>query len=372
MHLYIHIPFCKQACHYCDFHFSVNMAKRMEMVKAISKEIGLQNAYLKSNELSTVYFGGGTPSLLSNLEFQLIFNAISKNFTFHKEVEITLECNPDDITIPRLKDWKGMGVNRLSIGVQSFNDKHLKFLNRAHNCEHSIQCIRQAKQVGFENLTIDLIYAIPSKSNEIWKEDLGKAINFNIPHLSSYALTIEEKTVFGKKVKQKAMMPIDDDFAAEQFNILLEITLKNGYEQYEISNFAKKSQYAKHNTSYWQGDEYLGVGPSAHSFNIMSRQWNISNNAKYIKSISEEIVPSEVEYLTSINRANEYIMTGLRTKWGVNLNKLNEIWSLNKTPFSAQIEKFENIELLKSLNNHIYLTNDGKLKADFIASELFF
>jgi oxygen-independent coproporphyrinogen III oxidase len=372
MHLYIHVPFCKQACHYCDFHFSVNMAKRTEMVQAICKEIELQKVYLKSNVLSTVYFGGGTPSLLNRSEIGLIFNSISKTFTIQKDAEITIECNPDDITIPRLEEWKEMGINRLSIGIQSFNENHLKFLNRAHSSEHSIQCIKQAKQVGFDNLTIDLIYAIPSESNDIWNEDLAKAIDFNIPHLSSYALTIEEKTVFGKKVKQKTMMPIDDDFAAEQFNILLETTQKNGYEQYEISNFAKNNKYAKHNTSYWKGDEYLGVGPSAHSFNKISRQWNISSNAKYIKSIQQEIVPSEMEILTSVDRANEYIMTGLRTKWGIELAKLNDIHSIDKSTIETQIRNFEDIGLIITLNGQVSLTNEGKLKADFIASELFF
>ncbi|MFT5885908.1 MAG: oxygen-independent coproporphyrinogen-3 oxidase [Arcticibacterium sp.] len=372
MHLYLHIPFCKQACHYCDFHFSTSLAKKSEMVKAICNEISLQKDYLHDKELSTIYFGGGTPSLLSNSDLEIIFSRITEHYTLQKGAEITLECNPDDITIPRLQAWRSLGINRLSIGIQSFNEAHLKFLNRAHSAEESSTCIKDAIDSGFDNLSLDLIYAIPSKSNDIWKKDLQIVHELGIAHISSYCLTIEEKTVFGKKVKKKLMEPIDDNFASDQFNILLNEMAKNNYEQYEISNFAKVGKYAKHNTSYWQGDEYLGVGPSAHSFNKLSRQWNISNNALYLKSIQKETVPFDSEILNDTDRANEYIMTGLRTKWGVNLNVLEEIIPLEKTPFPTQIKKFENNGLLTSQKKQILLTNKGKLMADFIASELFF
>jgi oxygen-independent coproporphyrinogen-3 oxidase len=372
MHLYLHIPFCKQACHYCDFHFSTSLGKKNDMVKAICHEVVLQKDYLHNRELSTIYFGGGTPSLLSNSDLEFIFSQITEHYTIQKGAEITLECNPDDITIPRLQAWRSLGINRLSIGIQSFNESHLKFLNRAHSAVESTKCISDAINCGFDDLSLDLIYAIPSESNDIWKRDLEIVHDFNVTHISSYCLTIEEKTVFGKKVKKKLMKPIDDNFASDQFNILLDEMTKNKYEQYEISNFAKDGKYAKHNTSYWQGDEYLGVGPSAHSFNKLSRQWNVSNNALYLRSIQKEVVLFESEILKDTDRANELIMTGLRTKWGLNLNILREIIALEKTSFSTQIKQFENSGLLISKKDQILLTNKGKLMADFIASELFF
>jgi oxygen-independent coproporphyrinogen-3 oxidase len=372
MHLYLHIPFCKQACHYCDFHFSVNTAKKKEMVDSIGYEIRLQKNYLKNTVLSSIYFGGGTPSLLSESEIHQIFSTISECFNLDNNAEITLECNPDDITIPRLLFWKSIGINRLSIGVQSFNNEHLKFLNRAHNSEHSSQCIKDAIDVGFENITIDLIYAIPSISNEIWKLDLQKAFDFGIPHISSYCLTIEEKTVFGKKVKQKLMKPIDDGFASDQFNLLLESMDRNGYEQYEISNFAKNERYAKHNTSYWLGEEYLGIGPSAHSFNGTSRQWNVSNNGKYINSISKGDLLFELEILSEVDKANEYIMTGLRTKWGVDLKKLAKYQDITNAEFVESIVDFKRQGLVLESKDKLFLSQSGKLKADYIASTLFF
>lgn len=372
MHLYLHIPFCKQACHYCDFHFSVNTAKKKEMVDAICREISLQKTYLNQSILSTIYFGGGTPSLLDEDDLIKIFSTISICFSVAKSAEITLECNPDDITIPRLKFWKLIGINRLSIGVQSFNDDHLKLLNRAHNAEHSSRCIKDAITVGFDDITIDLIYAIPSLSNEIWKLDLQKAFSFDIPHISSYCLTIEEKTVFGKKVKQKLMKPIDDVFASNQFSQLLDSMNRNKYEQYEISNFAKNNRYAKHNTSYWLGEEYLGIGPSAHSFDVKSRQWNVSNNAKYIRSIMQAKVPFESEVLSDVDKANEYIMTGLRTRWGVELKKLAEFQDIRNTEFADSIINFEKQGWIKESEGTLFLSQTGKLKADYIASSLFF
>ena len=342
------------------------------MVDAICNEISLQKNYLIQPILNTIYFGGGTPSLLDENELIQIFSKVSECFTIAKNSEITLECNPDDITIPRLQFWKSIGINRLSIGVQSFNDEHLKLLHRAHNANHSMLCIKDAIEVGFENLTIDLIYAIHSVSNEMWKYDLQKTFDFNIPHISAYCLTIEEKTVFGKKVKQKLMKPIDDNFASDQFNLLLESMSINGYEQYEISNFAKNERYAKHNTSYWQSEEYLGIGPSAHSFNGKTRQWNISNNTKYINAISKELVPFQIEILTEIDKANEYLMTGLRTKWGVYLNKLSKFQDINDPEFLKIKNNFQNQGLLIESEDTLFLTQAGKLKADFIASELFF
>ncbi|AWV96843.1 radical SAM family heme chaperone HemW [Arcticibacterium luteifluviistationis] len=372
MHLYLHIPFCKQACYYCDFHFSTNSSKSDDMVNAICKEIELQKSFLGTNILETIYFGGGTPSLLSFEQIGQILNKIGQHFSIKPNAEITFECNPDDITIQRLTEWRSLGINRLSIGVQSFDENHLKFLNRSHSAAHSIQCISDAQKAGFDNLSIDLIYAIPSLSNDIWKLDLEKAFSFDVNHISSYCLTIEEKTVFGHRLKEKVMKPIDDDFASNQFDILLEAMSKNDFEQYEISNFAKNTAYAVHNTSYWQGDQYLGIGPSAHSFDTNKRFWNVSNNTKYLKAIATETIPNEFEILTAKDKANEYLMTGLRTKWGVDLGKLNKILPLSSKAFRQTLSRFSKEGLIIDQKGIITLSKAGKLKADYIASELFF
>ncbi|WP_341225093.1 radical SAM family heme chaperone HemW [uncultured Arcticibacterium sp.] len=372
MHLYLHIPFCKQACHYCDFHFSTNTSRSQEIVNAICKEIELQKDFLGTKNLETIYFGGGTPSLLSISQIEQIFSKIAQHFTIQPRAEITFECNPDDITIQRLTEWRNLGINRLSIGVQSFDENHLKFLNRAHSTSHSMQCISDAQKAGFDNLSIDLIYAIPSVSNEIWKLDLKKAFSFDVNHISSYCLTIEEKTVFGHRLKEKVMKPIDDDFASNQFDILLEEMSKNSFEQYEISNFAKNTAYAVHNTSYWQGDQYLGLGPSAHSFDGNKRFWNVSNNTKYLKAIAVNTVPNEFETLSQKDKANEYLMTGLRTKWGVDLGKLNKILPLSSKDFRETLMRFRKEELIREEKGILRLTKAGKLKADYVASEFFF
>ncbi len=369
MHLYLHIPFCKQACHYCDFHFSTNTTQKTRMVQAITKEILLQKEYLKNKELSSVYFGGGTPSLLNTAEIEILFKSIQSVFSIHKNAEITLEANPDDITFQRLLDWKAAGINRLSIGIQSFDENQLKFLNRAHNAEESEQCLKDALKAGFEDFSLDLIYAIPSDSNDLWKLSLNKALSFETNHLSAYCLTIEDKTVFGNRLSKQQMRPIDEELASDQFTILLEETTRNGFEQYEISNFARKQHYAKHNSSYWQGEPYLGVGPSAHSYDGQNRQWNISNNSLYLKSIEKELVPFEIETLSEKDRANELIMTGLRTMWGVDTQKINH---LIDQEFKARSQQFIHDGLLLKENTILKLTNKGKLQADRIASELFF
>jgi oxygen-independent coproporphyrinogen-3 oxidase len=371
MHLYLHVPFCKQACYYCDFHFSTNIQLKQEIVKAIVKEIALQKDYLPSPKINSIYFGGGTPSLLTESELGLIFESISKHFLVDDFAEITLEANPDDITISRLKAWKELGINRLSIGIQSFDEGQLKFLNRAHNANDAERCIHIARDYGFENLSMDLIYAIHSESNDIWKQNLEKTIELQLPHVSAYCLTIEPNTVFGRKVKKKKLLNVDDQFAAEQFNLLLSSFEKNGLEQYEISNFARNEMYAKHNTSYWQGEPYLGVGPSAHSFDGKSRQWNIANNPKYHKSITNDVIPFEREILSNSDLVNELIMTGLRTKWGIDLTKIKSI----RADF-IQLQERELAQLMQEekilwSNDTIRLTQKGKLFADGIASFLF-
>ncbi len=381
MHLYLHIPFCRQACHYCDFHFSTSLKSQSELVDSICREIELQASYLKSRHLETIYFGGGTPSLLTQEQFSKIFDTIAQFYSFNKNTEITVEANPDDLTKGKLLIFKDLGVNRLSIGIQSFDKNNLQFLNRIHTEIEAESCVKLAQDADFENITIDLIYGIFSpihrslsvaEGNDEWGKDLSKAISLNVPHISAYCLTIEPKTVFGKWERMNKIPPIDETVASQHFEMLLNALESASYEQYEISNFAQNERYSRHNTSYWKGHEYLGIGPSAHSYNGVSRQFNVSNNAKYIKSINENQVPCEVEILTTENRANDYIMTGLRTKWGFDLSKIEEItgnkWRIEN---GEVLNEYLEEKLIQQQNQIITLTNKGKLFADRIASDLF-
>ena len=372
MHLYLHIPFCKQACHYCDFHFSTSLNSKSELVSMMIKELYIQKDYLANKNLESIYFGGGTPSLLTKKEIESIFEAINTIFSIQDKAEITLEANPDDINESNLQNWKSAGINRLSIGIQSFQDKHLSFMNRSHNATEALTCIHLAKSYGFDSLSIDLIYGIPDIDHTSFKEDLSIATALNIPHISAYCLTIEEQTAFGKWVKNNKMKPVDEDFASEQYRIMKEVFNQNGIEQYEISNFARNGAYALHNTSYWQNEPYLGIGPSAHSFDGLKRQWNISNNALYIKGLKSNQIPFESETLTNIDRANEYLMTGLRTKWGVSLEKLGELVNISELEFLNGIKEAINHGLMIKDKQHLFLTEEGKLKADAISSSLFF
>lgn len=369
MHLYLHIPFCKQACHYCDFHFSTSLVHKSELVKALAKEIEIQKDFIEDQHLSTIYFGGGTPSLLDPAELSLIFETINRYFGIDPKAEITLEANPDDVNDNSLEIWKALGINRLSLGIQSFDEGQLRFLNRAHSAKHAEMCIEKSLEAGFEDFSIDLIYGIPSNSHEIWEKNLEKALSYSFTHLSAYCLTIEEKTVFGHRLKKKNMKPIDEDFAAEQFEILLRETRKGEIEQYEISNFARNGQYARHNTSYWKEEPYLGIGPSAHSFDGKNRQWNLSNNALYIKSIHQGKVPFETEFLSKKDIANEQIMTGLRTKWGLDLTKIADFIDQD---FKRTVSIYREDGFLIQKDNQLTLTEKGKLIADGIASDLFF
>jgi oxygen-independent coproporphyrinogen III oxidase len=371
LHLYIHIPFCKQACHYCDFHFSTNQNLKTEMALAIAKEIDLQKDYLQSKTLKTIYFGGGTPSLLNEKEFTIIFEAINQKFRIDKNSEITLEANPDDINFENLRLFKSFGINRLSIGLQSFNENHLRWMNRVHSATESKNAVLLAKEAGFDNLSLDLIYGIPSDSHNIWMQDLQQIIDLKANHVSAYCLTIEPKTVFGKWQKTNKIPKIDEEFAAQQFEIMLDFLAKNDFEQYEISNFAKNQQYSIHNTSYWQQEEYLGVGPSAHSYNLESRQFTVSNNAKYLKSLSENKIPFEIENLTLSEKTNDLLLTSLRTKWGLDLTKINLLNPNWMTISQKTIEQFQNQELISKTEKAITLTQKGKLFADKISAELF-
>lgn len=342
------------------------------MLTAIKQELLVRKNEFENEPIKTIYFGGGTPSLLTIEELEVLIKTIYKNYKVIDDAEITLEANPDDLTSQKIKDLAKLPINRLSIGIQSFFEDDLKFMNRAHTAEESKKCLVEAKKY-FDNITIDLIYGIPNMNAKKWLANLEQAFEFEIPHISSYALTVEEKTALHSFIKKGKVPPLDENLALKHFNILVENTEKEGFKQYEISNFGKENYFSKHNKSYWLGEKYLGIGPSAHSFNGVERSWNVSNNAKYIKALAENKLPSQIEKLTINNRFNEYIMTGLRTIWGVSLERVEkefgvkflQLLKINATPF---IEK----GLLEiSSNNTIFTTKKGKFLTDGIASNLF-
>lgn len=361
--IYIHIPFCRQACHYCNFHFATSLHYKNDFIAALLKEIKLQSEYLKNEPVETIYFGGGTPSLCTKDEIESIITVIQSSFTVMADAEVTLESNPDDITEEKLLEWKEMGINRLSIGIQSFFEEDLKWMNRAHTARQAIDSLHLAIKY-FSNITIDLIYGTPHLNNEKWKKNVETALSLNIPHLSCYALTVEPKTPLDKMIKQHKSEAIDPDRQSEQFLLLMQWVEEAGYEHYEISNFAKPGLRSRHNSSYWQGKKYLGLGPSAHSFNETSRQWNVSNNFKYIELVSKGIIPFEKETLTASQKMNEYIMTSLRTIEGLELE-------VTGSGFLTNCQKFIDTGLMKLENNKLILTREGKLLADGIAAELF-
>jgi oxygen-independent coproporphyrinogen-3 oxidase len=370
--IYIHIPFCKQACHYCDFHFSTSLIYKDEMLAAIHKEILLQKSYLENQKIETIYFGGGTPSLLSADQISLLIAKIHETFEVINHPEITLEANPDDLGVEKLKDLRNTELNRLSIGVQSFFDEDLKWMNRAHFAKEAESAIKRAQDFGLENITIDLIYGYPLLSDDKWKQNISKAIDFEIPHISSYSMTVEPQTALASFINKGKQKPMDDAQSANQFQILIEELISNGFEHYEISNFAKPNQYSKHNTNYWRGVNYLGVGPSAHSFNVETRQWNVANNAKYLAELLKDKIPFEIEKLSLENKYNEYIMTSLRTQWGVDLIKIEQDFSeRQKKNLLACAEEYLDKDWLALADEKLILTMNGKLYADKIASELF-
>ncbi|MDN3722762.1 radical SAM family heme chaperone HemW [Aequorivita sp. SDUM287046] len=368
--LYIHIPFCKQACHYCDFHFSTSLTKKAELVNALCKELVLRKDELK-DEVETIYFGGGTPSLLSSGELNQIFETIYSNYKISEYPEITLEANPDDLSNSQIHKFTNSRINRLSIGIQSFFEEDLKLMNRAHNASEALECIIEAKRY-FENISIDLIYGIPGMSNERWKKNLEIALNLDVPHLSCYALTVETKTALKKFIEKGIVPPVDEESAQQHYEILLSETEKAGYENYEFSNFGKPSFYSRNNTAYWEGKPYLGIGPSAHSYNGKSRSWNVANNTKYIKSIEAGLLPSEMEILSIEDKYNEYIMTGLRTKKGISLEKIESEFGTNYSEYLLkQAENHLQNELLILENQTLKISKKGKFLSDGIASDLF-
>lgn len=371
--IYIHIPFCKKACHYCDFHFSTSLQNKDALVKSILSEIDLRLNYLPDKKISTIYFGGGTPSLLSEQEGFLILEKIYKQYNVSNDAEITLECNPDDLSDEKLKELKRLEINRLSIGLQSFDEEELIWMNRAHTAKESEASVKRAQDKGFENITIDLIYGSKFCNISNWKKTLDKAIALDVKHISSYNLTIEEKTKLGHDYKVKKEVAIDDEKSSELFLEMVDRLEKNNFIHYEISNFGKEGFFSVHNSNYWKGQHYLGLGPSAHSFDGESRQWNISNNNLYIKRIAENTNDYfEKEILTEKERFNEYILTSLRTIWGIDMNYLKSNFNSDYVKaFSSQIQEYIKQETVIVKESTYTLTEKGKLLADRIASDLF-
>lgn len=369
--IYIHIPFCKQACSYCDFHFTTTFEKyRTHLINALCEEIILRKNEIPESEIKSIYFGGGTPSLLTIQELSQILEAVKENFTINKECEITLECNPDDISEKILKDWKSQGINRLSVGVQSFMDQDLTWMNRAHDAHQAQEALTLVKKASIP-MTLDLIYGLPGTSNDDWEQNIEKALAFLPEHISAYCLTIEPKTKLFHKIQKGKITPCSEEEQAEQFDLLVDVLRKNGYEQYEISNFAKEGFYAVHNSAYWTGRPYLGIGPSAHSFDgQFTRQWNINNNSKYIKGIKNKNPFVDQEVLSHEDRFNEMILTGLRTKWGVDLNALNSLVSLPNSFLKTKSDYLDHQDV-EEKSGLLLLTEKGKLIADRIASDLF-
>lgn len=369
--LYIHIPFCKQQCNYCNFHFSTLLRGKSEMVEAIAQEIRLRKGEC-SKPLESIYLGGGTPSLLNEAELMLIFNHIYSTFEVADGAEITLEANPDDLNEDYLKILNKTPINRLSIGVQSFHDADLHFMHRAHNARQALQCIELAQKYGFRNLTIDLIYGSPSTSDKQWIQNIEKALSLDIPHISAYALTVEPKTTLSYKIKKGIFPKVKESAQQRHFNLLIDYLTSYGYLHYEISNFGKEGFFSRHNTGYWLGRHYIGVGPSAHSFDGKSRSWNVSNNTQYLRSIYNKIRPCEVEYLSLKDQINELTMIGLRTIFGVNLSVFEEhfphdliqLWLKQANPLIKEGK-------LQHYNHTIYLHPKYRFFADGIASELF-
>ena len=369
--IYIHIPFCKQACHYCDFHFSTSMGKKEAMVGALIKELELRKGEFADEQVHSIYFGGGTPSVLDTSEIDRILATIQQHYKIVKGPEITLEANPDDLSEEKIWELANSPVNRLSIGIQSFFESDLKMMNRAHNAGEAEACISLA-MAYFDNVSIDLIYGIPGMTDERWMANIEKALGFNVPHISSYALTVEPRTALKSLIDKGIIAPVDDGASAEHYHILCERLKAAGFVNYEFSNFGRPGFFSRNNTAYWQGKKYIGIGPSAHSYDGIHRGWNISNNTKYIKSIAQDILPKETEELSKIDRYNEYIMTGLRTMWGVSLTHVQEHFGREYHTYLMEqaMEKIK-MGLLELENDNLTIAPKGKFLSDGIAADLF-
>lgn len=369
--IYLHIPFCKKACHYCDFHFSTSRQQEEAVITAMHREILLRKDFLQES-VSTIYFGGGTPSLLSPGIISDLLDTIRNNFFVEDEAEITLEANPDDVSLSQALDWKKVGINRISLGVQSFDDKWLQWMNRAHNAAQSQLAIQELQTAGFTNISIDLIFGMPEQTEEAWLKEIKTALEFQVPHLSCYALTPEPKTVLWHAIEKGEIPPVDGDLQARLFILLMEELEKAGYEHYEISNFALPGKRSRHNSAYWKHIPYLGIGPSAHSFNGKERMYNVKNNSLYWSQIKSELLPLTLEELKPAEIWNEYILIALRTREGIRLKKIADQWGEQQRDQLLQDAK-DGIArgLLQLEDDHLRLTKEGKLLADQIAADFF-
>ncbi len=368
--IYIHIPFCKQACHYCNFHFSTSLKNKEAIVDAISLELSLKSNGF-SETIDSIYFGGGTPSLLDINDFETLLNKIHKKYSISESVEITVECNPDDIYENKLIELKKMSINRLSIGVQSFVDEELKLMNRSHDSSIALKSISKSKNL-FENISIDLMYGLPNSNFKNWEFNLNTIDQFNLNHISAYAITVEPKTALESYVKKQLIKMPDDDFVHSQFNLLYDFFTNKNYINYELNSFSKDNYFSKNNSSYWLRKQYIGVGPSAHSYNGYERSWNVSNNKKYIDDIKNKILFSGKETLSKVDRYNEYLMTGLRTVWGVSLDLLeSDFGEKFKNHFLENSREYINSDLIVENNGVYTTTKTGKFLSDGIASNMF-
>jgi oxygen-independent coproporphyrinogen-3 oxidase len=369
--IYIHIPFCKKACHYCNFHFSTNQNSKSAFIKAVCNELLLRKSEYISEEIQSIYFGGGTPTVLEVSELDMILQVVYKHYKVSDTPEITLEANPDDLDLEKIKRLANTKINRLSIGIQSFHESDLSAMNRAHNADEAKKCLEIATAY-FDNITIDLMFGMPSMTVEQWRQNLQTAFAYGIKHLSCYALTVEPKTALEHFIRKGSHPPMDDELSAKHFEVLVEETSKQGLTHYETCSFGHSGFFSRHNMSYWLGKTYMGVGPSAHSFDGAKRSWNVSNNSKYIKALEADELPFESEVLSVENRFNEYIMTGLRTIWGISLEKIETDFGTKiKEQLLQDSKKFITSNTLEIEDDHIKITHAGKFLSDGIASDLF-
>lgn len=369
--IYIHVPFCKTRCIYCDFYTRTDMSSKNNYVGAICQEIELRKDYLKGERIETIYFGGGTPSQLNKEDFVQIFAEIYKNFKIADDAEITMEANPDDLNNTYLKTIASLPFNRLSMGVQSFNDEELRFLKRRHSAERAKDAVLEAKTFGFKNISIDLMYGLPNQTLDIWYKNLEEAIHLDIQHISSYHLIYEQGTRLYRMFKLGDVKQVDEDLSVEMFSAMIDKLASAGFEHYEISNFAKEGLYSKHNSSYWQGKKYLGLGPAAHSYDGENRAWGVPSISKYVEHINNKELPIEIEYLDKNTRYNDFILTGMRTKWGVNLSDLERLFGTNKKDYCLKnVTKYINQGSVVNQNNVLKLTKDGIFISDGIMSDL--
>lgn len=369
--LYFHIPYCKRACHYCNFHFSTSLQSKSEMVDAIIKEIDLTRGK-KNRLITTVYFGGGTPSILLRKELRKLMEVVRRSFVIIPDAETSFEVNPDDINEVSVPFWVSQGINRLSIGIQSFRDQDLLWMNRAHTAAEALAGIDLIRKEGIHNFSIDLIYGVPGLDDEAWRANLARAIALDVPHISAYALTVEPKTALQTMIQQGKKAMVEPEQQARQFIIAMDMLEAAGYEHYEISNFARPGMRSQHNSSYWQGIPYFGFGPGAHSYDGIARYWNVSNNARYINALMQNLIPYEKEDLTSHQKFNEYVMTSLRTMEGIDENLIRDHWGEDVLArLNKEINNYVRQGLLSFKDHQIKLTKEGKLFADGIAADLF-